>query len=124
MTSPVEMQFSDDLVKTTSMAFLYPSTQSGQVGQDGEVVVQDKESRKYVSIGVRGSDSEKNLRKNLDIIDKWLAVNPQWTVDGEPRYLGYNSPFIASFWKYNEVQVPVVETANLNSTVSESLWGY
>ena len=38
-----------------------------------------------------------------------VATTSPWAVDGAPRYLGYNGPFVLPPWRYGEVVVPVRE---------------
>ena len=112
MTSPVEMEYSQqDSRAMTSMAFLYRTSETGTLGNDGQVVVREVAPRTYASVGVRGSINDKNFEQGLVIVNAWIAANPQWRADGTPRFFGYNSPLIPWFWKYGEVQVPVVASA-------------
>ena len=111
MTGPVTMEYSKpDSKAMTSMAFLYRTTEIGKLGEDGPVVVRESAPRKYASIGVRGSANDANFRRGLALVNAWITTNPEWRADGPPRYLGYNSPFILWFWRYGEVQVPIVES--------------
>ena len=116
MTSPVEMEYSQqDSRAMTSMAFLYRTSETGTLGNDGQVVVREIAPRTYASVGVRGSINDKNFEHGLVIVNAWIAANPQWRADGTPRFFGYNSPLIPWFWKYGEVQVPVVASAKTAS---------
>ena len=109
MTSPVDMSYeaagSD---RMTGMAFLYRTPELGPVGTDGVVRVEDVPSRAYASTGVRGSYSEAHHREGLERVETWIAQQSTWKADGPSRYLGYNSPFVPWFWRYGEVQVPVI----------------
>jgi len=116
MTSPVEMEYSQqDSRAMTSMAFLYRTSETGTLGNDGQVMVREVAPRTYASVGVRGSINDKNFECGLAIVNAWIAANPQWRADGTPRFFGYNSPLIPWFWKYGEVQVPVVASAKTAS---------
>lgn len=112
MTAPVEMTYDGD--KQASMAFLYRNTEIGSLGGDEEdqrVEVREIEQQTAVSIGVRGRYSQDNYNDALDKLTAWLDENKvQYTQAGEPRFLGYNSPFVPWFMRYGEVQVPVEET--------------
>ena len=112
MTAPVEMTY--DGKKQSSMAFLYRNTEMGSLGSDADdqrVEVRDIQKQTAVSIGVRGRYSEDNYNEALDKLNAWLDDNKdQWQANGEPRFLGYNSPFVPWFLRYGEVQVPVEET--------------
>ena len=116
MTAPVEMEYSqNDARAMTSMAFLYRTNETGTLGNDGQVVVREVAPRTYASVGVRGSYNDDNFTCGLAIVNAWLVANPQWRADGTPRFFGYNSPFILWFWKYGEVQVPVVESVKTSA---------
>jgi hypothetical protein len=118
MTSPVDMTYDDgdasggqdDGVgdRMTGMAFLYRTPDLGPVGTDGVVRVEDIPPRAYASIGVRGSYSPAHYSAGLVRVRGWLAGQSGWKADGPSRFLGYNSPFVPWFWRYGEVQVPVV----------------
>lgn len=118
MTAPVEMQYqpatpSDAANEQTqgrfvNMMFLYRDPQMGQVGPQGEVEVIDVPAQMVVSIGVRGGYREKNVQEPLAKLQAWLETHAdQYRVAGPPRYLGYNSPFVPSFLRFSEVQIPV-----------------
>ncbi len=109
MTAPVDMTYdsaSPD-ADLTSMAFLYGDTEMGAVGDDGVVVVRDLTEQTFASVGVRGNYNARTYaRGHSDLMD-WFDENPQWRPEGEPRYLGYNGPFVPAFWRYGEVQIQV-----------------
>ena len=112
MTSPVDMSYdATDSNRMTGMAFLYRTPELGPVGTDGVVRVEDVPPQAYASTGVRGSYSEAHHREGLKRVEEWIANQSAWQADGPSRYLGYNSPFVPSFWRYGEVQVPVVPTS-------------
>ena len=109
MTAPVEMTY--DGQQQASMAFLYRNTEMGTPGSDEadqRVVVKDIAEQTAVSIGVRGRYTTENYDEALDKLNAWLEENKDtWQADGEPRFLGYNSPFVPGFMRYGEVQIPV-----------------
>ena len=112
MTAPVEMTYDGDV--QSSMAFLYRNTEMGTLGSDTSdkrVEVRQIDQQTAVSIGVRGRYSQDNYNEALDKINAWLDENKdQWQAIGEPRVLGYNSPFVPGFLRYSEVQIPVEPT--------------
>lgn len=122
MTSPVDMSWSrtgnTPQTQMDSMAFVYRSTDLGAEGSDGPVTVSDREPATFASVGVRGGYSARNFGRGIDALDAWLESNAQWRVDGEPRYLGYNGPFTPPFFRYGEVQVPVVPTPDASDPVT------
>ncbi len=112
MTAPVEMTYDGD--KQSSMAFLYRNTEMGTPGSDeadSRVEVRDISEQTAVSIGVRGRYTTERYNKALDKLNAWLDERQgQWQAVGEPRFLGYNSPFVPWFMRYGEVQIPVEPT--------------
>lgn len=105
MTAPVEMTFDDR--GETSMAFLYRSTDLGELGKDGDVQVVDVPAAQVVSIAVRGDYTKENWQANVGKLRKWLVDNDDWEAAGPSRYLGYNSPFVPKFLRYGEIQIPI-----------------
>lgn len=122
MTSPVDMTYDDGDAsggqddgggdRMTGMAFLYRTPDLGPVGTDGVVRVADILPRAYASIGVRGSYSPAHYSEGLARVKAWLSGQSTWQADGSSRFLGYNSPFVPWFWRYGEVQVPVVRSTD------------
>lgn len=109
MTAPVEMTYEGQA--QASMAFLYRNPDMGSLGSDTDdqrVLVKDIPSQTAVSIGVRGRYNTDNYNRALDQLHRWLDDNKsQWIAAGEPRFLGYNSPFVPGFMRYGEVQIPI-----------------
>ena len=108
MTAPVEMTFdSDDDPAMRRMAFLYREPMAGELGDEGAVRVKDVPAMTVASLGVRGGYTEERFSKAIAQLREWLEENRRFHEVGPPRYLGYNSPFVPSFMRYGEVQVPV-----------------
>jgi hypothetical protein len=116
MTAPVEIGYampgqkeSSSKAEMVSMAFLYRQPAQGQIEADGPVSVRDLPGRTHASIGVRGGYTQDRFNVHLKTLDIWLDEHSsEWQPSGQPRYLGYNSPFIPSFMRYGEVQQPVL----------------
>jgi hypothetical protein len=121
MTAPVEMQYRAEPPDTgldtpanrraASMAFLYGDQTVGAPGPDPadtRVVVRDAPPLVVLSVSVRGRYNDRNFEAGLAKLESWLAANPtRYRAAGEPRYLGYNSPFVPGFLRLGEVQIPV-----------------
>jgi hypothetical protein len=123
MTAPVEIEYAAssepaDGAATragqqhaTSMAFMYAVSSLGTAGPDSadkRVVVEDIPAMTVLSIGVRGSYTEKSFASSLAKLNDWLDHSPErFRVVGPPRYLAYNSPFVPWFLKFGEVQLRV-----------------
>lgn len=105
MTSPVQMG-----ENRKSMAFLYGTSELGLPGpdpKDPSVIVEDIPEIQVISVGLRGSYSKTTTEKGIKLLREWLASHPEWKESGSPRTLGYNSPFVPSFLKYSETQIPI-----------------
>ena len=114
MTAPVEMGYPEQFELgegASSMAFLYGEPSWGTSGEDVDdrrVVIEDVPAMTLLSIGVRGGYTDANFKKALRRLNEWVEQREQQVrVNGPPRYLGYNSPFVLGFLKYGEVQLPV-----------------
>lgn len=109
MTAPVETTYSATKGEEEPqwMAFLYQSTQQGSLGKDGEVEIVDLPAARVLSIGRRGSMSERAMKSSRTEMDGWLAANPQWEVCGPMRSMGWNSPMVPDARRYWEIQLPI-----------------
>lgn len=110
MTAPVEMTYADNGMQD-SMAFLYRTPGMGAAGSDADdprVQVKDIPEQTALSIGLQGYYSHKRFTVAVEKLEAWLGADDQWRAAGKPRYLGYNSPFVPSFMRYGEVQIPIV----------------
>lgn len=110
MTAPVDMGYAEpetDRPRVSRMAFVYRDRSVGATGEDGPVRVEDLPPTTYASVGIRGDYTPAHFQKGLRLLREYLAAHPEWRATGEPRYLGYNGPFVPWFLRYGEVQVPV-----------------
>ncbi|MFM7280657.1 MAG: heme-binding protein [Planctomycetia bacterium] len=109
MTAPVETTYAGGKGEEEPqwMAFLYQSTQQGSLGKDGEVEIVDLPAARVLSIGRRGSMSERAMKSSRIEMDAWLAANAQWEVCGPMRSMGWNSPMVPDARRYWEIQLPV-----------------
>lgn len=112
MTAPVEMTYATDPKDgTTAMSFLYATPTMGTLGADGVVQVIDVPVARVVSMAVRGNYSRETFDEAVVSLREWLSKHPEFKPKGQPRYLGYNSPFVPPFMRYGEVQIEVSEDA-------------
>jgi hypothetical protein len=110
MTAPVEMSYQSDgdSLEMASMAFLYRNEEAGPSGIYENLTVADAQPNLMLSIGVRGSYADKQMKPKIESLDNWIEQNAVlWEQTGPPRYLGYNSPFVPAFMRYGEIQIPV-----------------
>ena len=110
MTAPVEMTYDEE--GPTSMAFLYGNRDIGETGKHDDVHVLDFPSEKVASVGVRGNFDTATFKMHRRLLEEWLEQNSdRWVAAGEPRYFGFNSPFVPRLLRYGEVQIPLREVA-------------
>ena len=111
MTAPVELNFRNadnsrklfgDLEVSWIMSFLYKSPSQGAAGDAGnDVWVSDTTETTYISIGQEGGFSYSLLNLGVDRLREALRSQNKWVAAGEPRFLGYNSPY--TWFKWAEI---------------------
>lgn len=104
MTSPVEMDYTDD---GWTMAFLYRQTDQGPEGRAGSVEVFDAPPVTVISIGVRGDLDSNELNERIEALRSWVESSGEWVVAGDPRKLSYNGPDVRAARRWHEVQLPI-----------------
>ncbi|MGF1634661.1 MAG: heme-binding protein [Phycisphaerae bacterium] len=103
MTTPVVM--GTDADRGATMGFYYEAPAQGDAGAAADdVQVVDVPPTRVVSIGVRGNQTRAATDAAVARLDAWLAANPQEQAVGEPRVMGYNSPFMSRDKRFFEVQ--------------------
>jgi hypothetical protein len=111
MTAPVEMTYQEEgppLGEQRSMAFLYGSTQLGDLGREGNVAVVDVPAAMVVSIGMRGDRSDSVLVQAEQRLRGWMEQKRgEYEQSGPVRVMGYNSPFVDRDRQFFEVQIPL-----------------
>lgn len=111
MTAPVSMTYSGELgerPRSTAMAFVYPNTEIGETGVQGDVEVVDVAPELALSIGIRGEVTADAVKKGAGFLKAWLADHAdEFEAAGDWRVFGYNSPFVPVNQQYFEVQLPV-----------------
>ena len=103
MTVPVEAD-----INPGAMYFYVDSNQANKTLEDtDEVNVIQLPERTVISIGVRGSYSEKNFNKARETLIAYLAGQDDW-IQAEPaRAIYWNGPFTLGFLKRSEVHIPI-----------------
>ena len=111
MTAPVEFDFRNadnsrkflgELDVSWTMSFLYKSPSQGATGNAGsDVWVSDTTETTYISIGQEGFFSYSLLNLGVDRLREALRSQNKWVAAGEPRFLGYNSPY--TWYKWAEI---------------------
>ena len=103
MTVPVKAD-----IEPGRMYFYLGSDEAGKKLQPLEGVAVSTEPEQVVmSIGVRGSYSEKNFLKARAELLKQLENSDEWIEAGSPYAVFWNGPYVPGFMKRFEVHVPV-----------------
>jgi DNA gyrase inhibitor GyrI len=103
MTIPVEAR-----MEKASMTFYVEGEDALRVLKDrGNVKVLNVPGRDVVSLGVRGSYTEKNFKEAKDQLVNWLSRQDRYESIGEPYAVFWNGPFMPGFMKRFEVHIPV-----------------
>jgi len=106
-TVPLEADTADNRMR------YYPprAVTSAASAGDEPVEVVSLPPRKVVSVGLRGSYSQKLYEKGLTSIEEWLEENPEWEEAGPPYKVFWDPIWIPGFLKKSEVHLPVREVS-------------
>lgn len=107
MTAPVEMSHGERGAALSSMAFLYASTDVGELGRDGSIEIVDAPAARVASLGMRGASSEARILRARDALEAWIARDPTLEIAGPARSMGWHGPSVPVERKYFEVQIPI-----------------
>lgn len=107
MTAPVEMTAAPSRGNDGAMAFLYQSTEVGELGPIDGVAVEETPATLVASLGMRGRMNEATADKARATLEAWLADQTLYGQAGEEpfRLFGYSSPMVPNAKKYWEAQV-------------------
>ena len=109
MTTPVEA----DIFPGKMRFFVGYEDSKKKLLSNDSVSVKKLPALKVVSIGIRGSYSEKNFTSNKKKLELWLSKNKNFIQDGEAYGVYWNGPFVPGFFKRSEVHIPVkIKTAS------------
>ena len=114
MTAPVEVDIRNMTAEDPegagyTAAFLYRSADLGPTGEAEEgVEVVDLPPMTVAAIGIRGAYIPRNWDEPRAELQAWLDANADhWEVVGDPRFCGYNDPFMPVWRMWSEIQIPV-----------------
>ena len=110
MTTPVRMEYDkgkNGKLKQESMAFYYGNPTIGSLGADGKVQVVEQEGEMVVSLGHRGSRSQKVIADGERRLRAWIEANPEYETNGKLIVMGYNSPMVPAKSQFSEIQLPI-----------------
>ncbi len=120
MTSPVTSEESQKIAMTApvqteqrgtslTMTFMMPSEftmESLPVPNDARVKLRQIPSRKFAAISFSGRWTDENFQEHTEELKKWVDQQGL-EVTGPPVIARYNPPFVPSFFRHNEVLIPV-----------------
>ncbi|MFT7685885.1 MAG: hypothetical protein ACI9FB_001230 [Candidatus Azotimanducaceae bacterium] len=111
MTAPVSQTLVDD--DTYWVTFFMPAAYDlADLPKpiDTKVILELMPPQTLAVIHYKGGWSEKKYRENEKMLRAFLNASPHWSIIGEPRWARYNPPFMPSFFRTNEVMIPVEST--------------
>ncbi|MGD8352587.1 MAG: heme-binding protein [Pseudomonadota bacterium] len=111
MTAPVEGSLDED---ARMIFYVGPQVKDESLDDEGNVRVLRLPERNVVSIGARGSYSEKNIREYLEKLEAWLAERPEYEVVGSAYSVFWNPPYIPWFLRNFEIHIPVKSSETKN----------
>ena len=103
MTIPVEAEIEP------SIMYFYLGTdyEESELSDTERVQVTELPERTVLSLGVRGSYSEKNFNEAKAELLTWLSEQDDWIATGAARGIYWNGPFSIGFLKRAEVHIPI-----------------
>ena len=103
MTIPVEADMNPG-----KMRFFVGSEDSRKaLKSDDTIKIVKMPARTVLSIGIRGSYSEKNFSTNQKKLVNWIEKNKNFEPAGEFYGVYWDGPFIPGFFKRSEVHLPI-----------------
>jgi effector-binding domain-containing protein len=106
MTAPVETERRGSSVR---IGFTMPSEftlETLPVPNDSRVTLRQVPARKLAVIRFSGRWTEENFREHSEELNTWIEKQGL-KISGDPFIARYNPPFVPSFFRRNEVMIPV-----------------
>lgn len=103
MTTPVEAEINPGKMRF----FVGKKDLEKDFKNSSQVIVRKLPPMKVVSIGIRGSYSEKRFNENLSKLSKWLTENKKYESLGDAYGVYWNGPFVPGPFKRSEVHLPI-----------------
>lgn len=111
MTSPVTTERRD---RTLRVTFMMPSEftlETLPVPNDPRVILTEVPGRTMAAIRFSGRWTDENFQEHADELKAWIA-SQGFKISGEPIVARYNAPFVPSFFRRNEILIPVEWSAS------------
>ena len=120
MTAPVVMPDAAVGAKGRgTMRFLFPDTETGQPGPDGQAEVIDVPEQDVIAISLRGKPGADRLTKLEERLRAHAAEHAITLADLPPQLLGYNSPMVPRMMQLWELQMVIADTAPAATDTAE-----
>ena len=103
MTTPVEADINPGKMRF----FVGDKDKTKNLESNDLIKVYKVPTKMVVSVGIRGSYSEKNFSKNKIKLDTWLKKNKDYSQAGAAYAVYWNGPFIPGFLKRSEIHIPI-----------------
>lgn len=106
MTAPVSQQ---RVQGKWAVSFMMPAAYTMETlptPDDAQITLRQVPARRVAAVRYSGRWSEKKYLLHREKLEKWITDN-RFTVNGEPVWARYNSPFTLWFMRRNEVLIPV-----------------
>ncbi len=110
MTAPVGQRPAGEKWVVSFMMPAGSTLETLPVPDDPAIALRPQPARRVAAVRYSGSWSEKNYRRHLEKLTKWIAESGL-TVVGEPIWARYNPPFTLWFLRRNEILIPVAAPA-------------
>lgn len=78
--------------------------------RNAKVIVEELPSQTLAVLRYKGGWSEKLYREHEGKLRALIKANPRWKITGESLWARYNPPIMPSFFRSNEVMIPVGPT--------------
>ena len=103
MTTPVEAEINPGKMRF----FVGKKDLEKDFKNSSQVIVRKLPPLKVVTIGIRGSYSEKRFNENLTKLSKWLTENKKYESVGDAYGVYWNGPFVPGPFKRSEIHIPI-----------------
>ncbi len=103
MTTPVE----SEMAPSTMMFFIGSEVDISKIEATEKIEIVTMPERTVLSLGIRGSYSEKNYQQSLADAMQWVGKNPDYAQDGPARMIYWNGPYVPGFLKRSELHLPI-----------------
>lgn len=110
MATPVTQQDAGE--DTFKLAFVMPrkwTLETLPMPEDQRIRLEAVPPTTFAVVKYAGGWSKKRYEKNLSMLRDWIHAQG-WSIISEPLWARYNSPFMPTFWRRNEILLEFRET--------------